>query len=331
MDDNTVLTTQEVADLLKIAKNTVYELIKRGELNAYRVGKKVRIDRADVEEYKNRTKKIKSNQEPGAIPSRRQNTNTFSATGNFAADTERFHEDTGKSNNFVICGQDIFLDILSRHLQYHPNGVQALRSYVGSYNGLYALYHGQVQMATAHLWDGDTGEYNVPYVKRMLPGISAVIIRLGTRHQGFYVSKGNPKNIHGWEDLLRNDMVMINREKGSGTRILLDEHLKLMGCSGENINGYQRESTSHLAIASTVARGGADIGIGNEKSGLQVNGIDFIPLQTECLDLVIKKDDIEKPPFQAVMEILNSREFKLEIQGIGGYQIEDIGKIIATT
>lgn len=318
MDENSVLTTQEVADMLKIAKNTVYELIKRGELNAYRVGKKVRIDLKDVEEYKNKTKSFKSNVE------------TIIETKPIQS-TVSFPEDYPKQSGFVICGQDIILDILSRSLQFHPNGVQALRSYVGSYNALYDLYHGNVQIATVHLWDGDSDQYNIPYVKRMLPGIPAIIIHLATRLQGFYVRKGNPKGIKGWEDLKREDISLINRERGSGTRVLLDEHLRKLGIQSNNVLGYQRESTSHLAIASTVARGGADIGIGNERSGLQVKGIDFIPLQIESLDLVIKKEDINKAPFQAVFEILRSREFKLELEGIGGYNLDDIGQIIAET
>lgn len=186
-------------------------------------------------------------------------------------------------------------------------------------------------MATAHLWDGDTGQYNIPFVRRMLPGTSSVIIHLACRLQGFYVLKGNPKGITGWEDMKRKDITIINREKGSGTRVLLDEHLRLLGISSKNIKGYERESTSHLAIASTVARGGADIGIGNEKSCMQVNGIEFIPLQTERYELVIKKEDIQSPPFQAVLEILRSQEFRMELEGIGGYDLSEIGKIIAET
>ncbi len=318
MNDNNALTPQEVADILKIAKNTVYELIKRGELNAYRVGRKVRVDLKDVNEYKNKTKSIK-NENSGSV-----NYSDFMSNA-------LLRDYPIQSGNFVICGQDILLDILSRYLQMHPKGVQALRSYVGSYNGLYALYNGNAQMATAHLWDGDTGEYNVPFVRRMLPGVSAMIINLACRLQGFYVAKGNPKGISGWEDLKRKDIMIINREKGSGTRVLLDEHLRKLNIPSDSIRGYNRESTSHLAIASTVARGGADIGIGNEKSGLQVNGIEFIPLQTERYDLVIKKEDVNKAPFQAAIEILRSQEFRMELEGIGGYDLTNLGKFIAET
>lgn len=315
MEENTVLTTQEVADMLKIAKNTVYELIKRGELNAYKVGKKVRVDLKDVIEYKNRTMAAYTGS--STVEARSVLNYSVRPTTEFV-----------NSGGFVICGQDVILDILMQHLQFHSNRVQALRSYVGSYQGLYLLYHGEVHISTVHLWDGETGEYNIPYVKKMLPGIPAVIIHLASRLQGFYVQKGNPKGIHSWEDLAREDITIINREKGSGTRVLLDEHLKQMGIEASSINGYHRESTSHLAIASTIARGGADLGLGNEKSALQVSGVDFIPLQTEQLDLVCKRDEFNSPEIQAVIEILNKPEFKLELDGIGGYNLDQIGKII---
>lgn len=321
MEENIPLTPQEVADILKITKNTVYELIKRGELSGYRVGKKVRVDVKYVEEYKNRTK----NRKTGAHSTSDINSLLLAKTN--PLNYEEFPAEKG----FVICGQDVLLDILSRYLEQHPKGVRTLRSYVGSYNGLYALYQGDVQLATAHLWDGDTGRYNIPYVRRMLPGIPAVIIHLASRMQGFYVAKGNPKGIKDWEDLKRPDITMINREKGSGTRILLDEHLRLLGIPGKSIQGYSRECLSHLAVASTVARGGADFALGNEKTGLQVQGIDFIPLQKERYELVIKKEDMDKPPFEAIVEILRSQEFKMELAGIGGYELSETGKIIRET
>lgn len=307
MKDDTALTPLEVAEILKISKNTVYELIKRGELNGYKVGKKVRIDRLDVEEYKNSTKNTKAK--------------TAVISNNEAA----------YSSGFIISGQDIMLDIMVRHLERSYNGFHALRSYEGSYNGLYKLYQGKVQIATAHLWDGDTGKYNVPYVKRMLPGVPAVVVHLAKRMQGFYIAKGNPKNIKGWEDLKRSDITIINREKGSGTRVLLDEYLRKLNISTSSIKGYDRECSSHLGIASAVSRGEADIGLGNEKSSLQVTDIDFIPLQQEKYELVIKKEDILKPDYQAVLQIINSEEFKREIEGIGGYDLSDMGKISGET
>jgi len=321
VEKDSALTPVEVAKMLKISKNTVYELVKRGELNSYRVGNKLRIEMNDIEEYKNKSKKLQN--------IKQGNTESINSYTSLISPYEP--ERIQKSYGFVICGQDIMLDILSRYLQQHTEGAEALRSYVGSYNGLYALYHGNVQIATAHLWDGETGQYNIPYVKRMLPGIPAVIVHVANRMQGIYVQKGNPKGIKGWEDLLRPEITIINREIGSGTRILLDEHLKKLGARGNTIAGYDRVCFSHLAVASAVARGGVDVAIGNEKASQQVNGIDFIPLQTESYELVIKKEDIDKPQFKAVLQILRSEEFKLELEGIGGYDLKDLGKITAET
>lgn len=320
IEENSVLTPEEVAEILKIAKNTVYELIKRGELNAYKVGKKFRIDLKDIEEYKNSTKRKKS---PSTENQLKQSFNEIISNPNI------LKGEVVSTSGLVICGQDSILDILSRYLEVHPKGVRALRSYVGSYNGLYELYNGTAQIATAHLWDGDSGEYNIPYVRRMVPGVPTIIVHLACRMQGFYVAKGNPKKVLSWEDLKRDDITIVNREKGSGTRILLDENLRKLGILGRQIKGYERECNSHLAAASTVARGGADLGIGNEMASLAVKGVDFIPIQKERYELVMKKEDMLKDPFQAILEILKSDDFKSEIKGIGGYDIEETGKIVA--
>ena len=320
------LTPQEVAEILKVSKSTVYDLMKKKALNAYRVGKKLRIDPEDVELYKNKSKDM--TQYPF-------DQNKVPLTGMYAGISASAPAYTTVSDMqkgaFVICGQDVILDILCRFLSVHPSGIRALRSYEGSYNAVYALYNQEVHVATAHMWDGKSGIYNIPYIERMMPGVATVIIRLASRMQGFYVAKGNPKNIRDWQDFKRPDITMINREKGSGTRILLDEHLRLMGVSGSNIKGYTRESRSHLAVASTVARGGADIGIGNEKASLQVKEIDFIPIQKEQYDMILRKEDMDHAAVKAIFEILGSGAFKTEIEGLGGYDLTELGKKIAET
>ncbi|RYD01621.1 hypothetical protein N752_29020 [Desulforamulus aquiferis] len=229
----------------------------------------------------------------------------------------------------VICGQDVLLDVLSRQLERHPNGIHAFRHNVGSFPGLMALYHEKADLAAIHLWDGDTNVYNIPYVRHMLPGVKTVILHLACRMQGFYVAKGNPKNINAWQDLTRGEISFINREKGSGTRVLLDEKLRLLGINRHLIKGYEIEEPSHLGIASAVARGDADVGLGNEKVSMQVRGVDFIPLQKERYELVLRKEDLQKPYIQAVVEILQSKEFKNELYGLGDYDVTETGKIIA--
>lgn len=325
MDGKTSLSTQEVADILDISKNTVYELIKRGELPSYRVGRKVRIDLQDIEYYKNksRTAYVPDNSAPYKTVSPKVSNTQPIPQKHFEAFSPNYNED------FIICGQDLILDILTKHLERHPYGVRALRSYIGSYNGLIELYKGNVSVTSVHLWDGDTGVYNTPYVRRLLPGFSCIQVNLVARMQGFYVAKGNPKGIKTWTDLTRPEVTMINREPGSGVRVLIDEHLLKLGIPKNSIKGYEHEELSHLAVASAVGRGEVDVSVGNEKTALQVSNIDFIPIQKEQLDLIIKKEDMEKPQFMAIVEILNSKEFKDELMGISGYDLSNTGKIIS--
>jgi len=321
MKVNSGLSTQEVAELLNISKNTVYELIRRGELPSYRIGRKVRIDEIDIETYKN---KSRTSVKKDTLTKIKPSDDLIISKPN----SKKFIPVTNYKNNFIICGQDILLDVLTRHLERHPKGLQALRCYIGSYNGLVELYRGNVTVATSHLWDGNTGEYNVSYIPKLLPGIPCVIVHLVCRMQGFYVAKGNPKKIKTWKDLTRTDVLMINREKGCGVRVLIDEQLRKQEISSGSIKGYENEALSHLAVASTVARGDADVGVGNEKAAQQVENVDFVQLQKERYDLIIKKEDINTPPVQAVLEILLSKEFKQELLGIGGYDISDTGKVI---
>ncbi|MCG9966604.1 helix-turn-helix transcriptional regulator [Pelotomaculum terephthalicicum JT] len=318
MREESSLTPEEVASILKIAKNTVYELIKRGDLAAYRIGRKYRVDIRDVETYKNQGKKME-----------RPYSNTLQL--NESHPLQMKAQITPCSQGVVICGQDILLDILALHIEQHPHGTRTFRSYIGSFDGLSAVYQGKAHMTAIHLWDEDTGTYNIPYVRRLLPGIPMIIIHLACRMQGFYVAKENPKKIMDWNDLTQPGLRFINREKGSGTRVLLDERLHKLGVDRRLISGYEREEFSHLAVASTVGRGEADVALGNQKASFQVRNIDFVPLQKERYELAIKKEYLEKPLFQAVLEILQSSEFKTEIGGLGDYDLTETGRIIAET
>ncbi|MGL6105984.1 substrate-binding domain-containing protein, partial [Romboutsia sp.] len=208
---------------------------------------------------------------------------------------------------------------------------RVLRSYLGSYNGLYELYNNKVSVSSIHLWNCNSNEYNTPFVKIMLPGVPCVLINLTYRNHGLFVKSNNPKNINSFEDLIRSDIKFINREKGSGTRILLDEKLNSLNINPNLINGYENEELSATSAATFVARGIVDVALGHEKVATQVDGIDFIPLQKERYDLVIKEKDLYSPVCKAIIEILNSDKFQSEIQCLGGYDISDMGKIIANT
>jgi len=162
----------------------------------------------------------------------------------------------------------------------------------------------------------------------LLPGQRTVIINLVYRTLGFYVASGNPKAIHDWPDLLKSNVTFINRDKGSGTRVMLDEHLRNLNIDSRDIQGYQNEEMSHIAVASIVARGLADVGLGTEKDALRVPEVEFVPLKKERYDLVLYKNDLEKSNFQTLLSILRSVKFKDEVKGMGGYDISMMGEIV---
>jgi len=171
----------------------------------------------------------------------------------------------------------------------------------------------------------------VPYVRYILPGIRCVVVNVTYRTQGLYVAKGNPKGIQSWEDFGRDDITMINREKGAGSLVLLDENLKLLDLYGSSIRGYGNENQSHLAVASAVGRGDADVAVGSEKIARQVENVDFIPLKKERYDLVVKKERFDTPEVKAMLRILRSEKFRNECRSIGGYDIRDMGNVITET
>ncbi|WP_252228982.1 MULTISPECIES: helix-turn-helix transcriptional regulator [unclassified Clostridium] len=317
MDSERSLTALEVSELLKINKNTVYELVKRGELPGYKIGKKLRIDEKDVFEYINNQKSSSKNSK--------------NITKSYLKNDVNINSEFKIENDIIISGQDIILDVLARHIEEKTDNIRVLRSNVGSYTSLYDLYNNKISISSSHLWDGDTNEYNTAYVRRLIPGIPCILINLAYRRQGFYVAKGNPHNITTWDDLIKSDISIVNREKGSGTRVLLDEKLRLYNVEGESIKGYNFEQSSHLAVASSIAVGDGDLGIGIEKVAHQVSEIDFVPIQEERYDLIIKKSFLKYPLYKLIIEIIQSKEFKKEIKGLGEYDLRDTGKILAET
>lgn len=311
MPETVSYTPDEIAKILKISRFTVYEMIKRGDLAAYRIGRKVRVEAPDLEVYIRKSK--------GNIPEQEQ------------TETKPPHNTVPIQKDMIICGQDNILDILARHMEKELPQQRFLRNYIGSIDGLLALYRGTANVVTAHLWDSDTDTYNLPYVRRLLPGHRALIINLAYRMEGFYVRKGNPKSIKTWEDLARPSVRLVNRERGAGARVLLDEKLRALNINHENIIGYDYEEMSHLAVASSVARDKGDVGVGIETAALQVREIEFIPQQKERYDIIIRQDDANKPQFQTLLAVLRSKEFRDEIQGVGNYDLIHTGQILGQT
>lgn len=328
-----LLTAKETAEILKVRKNTVYDMIKRGDLKASKLGKQLRIRQEDLDFYIQYGSQASTMLNEGKTQTNDIDKDEFEKNilniPNGPTDMAGRNKTTqeGMANQIIICGQDMILDLLANRLNQCVEE-NVFRSYKGSYNGLYAMYQGEVNVATAHLWQGKTNSYNIPYISSMLPGTDVIVLHLLKRKQGFYVKKGNPKRIQSFEDLKRADVTIINREPGSGVRVLVDEKLRQAGISTQEVNGYQKVVNSHLEAAATVNRGEADVAVGSEKHSLSVPGIDFIFIQEESYDMVIRKEDFTKKSYQKMIEIIRSPEYQKEVAGLGSYNVENMGKII---
>ncbi len=307
MNNNSSFTIEEVSQLLKISKLTVYDLIKKGDLVAFRVGRQMRVDQQELERYKSKNRTGRVYEE-----------NSFS----------REYKESKNSNKkqVVISGQDIVLDMLSKYIEKYTS-LTPLRSYNGSLNSLVSMYNGECDVVSVHLYDGDTGEYNLPYVKRVLVSHPFILINLVCRNAGIYVKQGNPLNITGWRDLAQSKVTIVNREKGSGARVLLDEQLRINGISTDSLKGYEKELTSHFSVASAVASGQADAGVGIENVAKMVN-VDFIPLIKEQYDLVILKKKENQELHKVIMESVSSSEFLSQLEQLNGYDLSFTGKVI---
>jgi putative molybdopterin biosynthesis protein len=226
---------------------------------------------------------------------------------------------------FAIGSHDITIDILAQHLA--SKNRRLISANVGSMGGLIALSRGECHLAGSHLLDPESGDYNIKYVQQTLTNIPTKIIVFVGRQQGLLVAKGNPKQICSLYDLTRSDVSYLNRQSGSGTRVLLDYQLRLSGISSDSIKGYQNEEYTHLAIAAAVASGRTDCGLGIEAAA-QALGLDFIPLYQERYDLVFLQSNFESQLLEPLFDILNDRVFQNAVARLPGYNTEQMGKVI---
>ena len=228
----------------------------------------------------------------------------------------------------AIGSHDLTLDLLANLLRRDYPGLSFASSNVGSLGGLMALRRREAHLAGCHLLDEETGEYNVPYIRRVLPGEEVVFVHLVYRQQGLMVRKGNPKGIHTLEDLLRDDVSFINRQRGSGTRVLLDYEMKRRGLDPDGINGYEREEFTHTAVAAAVDSARADVGLGILAAARALK-LDFVPLLKERYDLAIPRRFFEAPLLEPLLETIRSDAFKTQVDALGGYDTSETGKVIA--
>ena len=225
----------------------------------------------------------------------------------------------------MVGSHDLTLDILANLLGKFYPPIFFSSHPVGSLGGIIAIKNGICHMAGLHLLDPETGKYNFPYLRHYLKGIAVRVIHLVYREQGLIVQRGNPKGMKGLEDLLRKDITFINRQKGSGTRILLDHTLKTLLLEPSQIQGYEKEEYTHMAVASTVASGIADAGLGILPAARAMD-LDFIPIAKERYDLVIPSIHFEDEKIQRVIETIRSNEFKKMVSQMGGYDVSRTGE-----
>lgn len=230
-------------------------------------------------------------------------------------------------NTIVIVGShDNALDILADEIRSGDGSLSLSSSHVGSMGGLMAIKKGVCHLAGAHLLDVEDGSYNISYIKKYLPDIGINLVNLVLRDQGLIVLPGNPKAVKGIEDLCRNDISFINRQAGSGTRILLDYRMQQLGMDPGSVRGYENEEFTHMAVAVAVLSGTVDVGLGIYAAAKALH-LDFIPIVTEQYDLVIPDVYFNSENIQTLLETINSPAYKKRVEALGGYSTEKTGTI----
>lgn len=297
MVDELLLTAEDAAKILKISKYTLYELVKRGEIPARRIGRQLRFERDNIQRH------LRGNA-AGEPP---------------VNDQDRHTRLSVPENSLRFVGShDPVLELLIDFLKHSAERINLLPSFAGSMDGLLALYRRKADVAGVHLWDNKTQEYNLPFIHYVLPGESVVVVNLVQRVQGWIVPPGNPLEINAWEDIAKKGLRFVNRQKGSGTRLRLDSFLRGNGISPSAVHGYETAENTHMGVACRIANGEADAGIGVQDVASRL-GLDFVPLFHERYDLACLKEVSLIRQWQGMMAILNSDHFKHAVHSHAGY------------
>jgi putative molybdopterin biosynthesis protein len=295
-----MFTTKEVAEYLSINEKQVYRLIKEKKIPATRITGKWLFPKNLIEEW------IMTSARESIIVSQKPSS----------------------EGQVVIAGSnDLALELLTKNANLqHPQCTISI-SNVGSLAGLIALQNGNCHIAACHLLDLETGEYNSSFIKKHFPDLKIVLLNLAHRQQGLIVKQGNPLGIKTLDHLANKKTSFVNRQEGSGTRVLLDYRLKEKGIDPEAISGYERIAYTHMEVALEVFGGSADVGVGI-MAAARMLGLDFIPLAKERFDLAIPSETIKTGAVKALRDVLNSDDFKSNIIQMGGYETRDTGRII---
>jgi putative molybdopterin biosynthesis protein len=227
----------------------------------------------------------------------------------------------------AIGSHDPILDLAASELRTRDPRVTLASSNVGSLGGLIALRDGLCHLAGSHLLEPDTGEYTIPYVEQMLAGHDIAIVRLVHREQGLIVAPGNPLGVGGIADLAQPELRYVNRQRGAGTRVLLDYELQRAGVDPAALSGYSREEPTHLAVAAAISAGRADCGLGVQAAA-RAFGLDFVPVAQEPFDLVLERGTAESERLAPLWALMETAEFRSAVETLGGYDTSEMGRRI---
>ncbi|GAB4482766.1 MAG: molybdopterin biosynthesis protein [Anaerolineae bacterium] len=232
------------------------------------------------------------------------------------------------ANTIVAIGShDMTLDLLAQYLAERAPGMRLASANVGSLGGLVALKRGEAHLAGSHLLDPDSGEYNWRYIDQYLRGQEIVLVTLVEREQGLIVPRGNPQGITGLADLAREDVLYVNRQRGAGTRLLLDYEIGRLGITPEQVRGYDREEYTHLAVAAAVASGTASCGLGVQAAARALD-LDFVSVGWERYDLVIPRQHYESALLRPLLDLLSDAAFRAAVDALPGYDTRQMGQIV---
>ena len=297
-----LMNTKEVAKYLDIHEKQVYALIKAKRIPATRITGKWIFPKKLIDEW------VESNVAEGLAQAKHK---------------------SGKIAGALLAAgsNDPVLDILQTWVRKACPDLYLFSANMGSVNGLAALDDGYTDIAWSHLLDPESGQYNIPYLSTLLPKIKPVVVNLFHREIGFITAPDNPQGIHWFDDLTKENVKFINRQKGSGTRVLLDYHLGQLGVSPDHINGYEREVYTHFEVGLSILSGETDAGIATAAVS-KLSGLSFTPITRESFDMVLDQSTFFQRGVQAIMDVLNSREFRKGVEKLGSYDFSDSGKIL---
>jgi len=302
---NEMMNTKEVAAYLDVHEKQVYALIRAGRIPATRATGKWIFPRKLIDEW------IESKAREGLAQAR---------------------EKSGKIGGALLAAgsNDPVLDILQTWVRKTHPDLYLFSANMGSFNGLAALNDGHTDIAWSHLFDPESGKYNIPYLSTCLPRIKAVVVNLFYREIGLITAPDNPYHIKWFDDLVKEGLRFINRQQGSGTRVLLDYHLGKLGLSTDHINGYGTEVYTHFEVGLSILSGEADAGIATAAVS-KLLGLSFVPITRESFDMVLDQSTFFQKGVQAIMDVLDSREFRKGVEKLGSYDFSDSGKILYST